>query len=95
MLLFGIYMLVQVLANAILVATCRPMVPILVGRGGVAAVSFGLSFLAFLQYGGQMFMPLFGSAIDNFGYAAATWMVAFPVAALGFVAAFFIRTKQS
>jgi hypothetical protein len=41
-----------------------------------------------------MFMPLFGSAIDNFGYAA-TWMIAFPVAALGFVAAFFIRTKQS
>jgi hypothetical protein len=91
MALFAVYMVVQFLANAILVATCRPMIPLLVGRGGVTAVSFGLSMFAVLQYGGQMFMPFYGKAIDSFGYATATWVVAFPVAAIGFITAFFVK----
>jgi hypothetical protein len=46
---------------------------------------------AVLQYGGQMFMPFYGRAIDAFGYSTATWVVAFPVAAIGLITAFFVK----
>jgi predicted MFS family arabinose efflux permease len=91
MALFAVYLPIQFLANTILVATCRPMVPLLVGRGGVTAVSFGLSLFAFLQYGSQMFTPLFGKAIDTYGYSTATWMVTFPIAVIGFITACFVK----
>jgi len=89
--IFAMYMLFQILGNAILVATCRPMVPMLVGRGGVTAVSFGLSLITILQYLGQIFVSVFGSAIDSVGYAAASWIVIVPLGVVGILSSFFIK----
>lgn len=91
MYVFVLYMVFQVLGNAILVATCRPMVPMLVGRGGITAVTFGLAIITILQYLGQIFVHEFGAAVDAFGYATASWIVMVPLAVIGLLSSFFIK----
>ena len=94
-LFFWIYLIFQILGNAILVATCRPMAPMLVGRGGATAVTYALAVITVLQYLGQMFVFLCGTAIDTFGYTSmAAWTAVAPVAAVCFIASFFIRPSK-
>lgn len=91
-LFFWVYLIFQILGNAILVATCRPMAPMLVGRGGATAVTYALAVITILQYLGQMFVFLCGSAIDAFGFTSmAAWTAIAPVAAVCLVASFFIK----
>ena len=93
---FAVYLTFQILGNAILVATCRPRAPMIVGCGGATAVTYALSVITVLQYLGQMFVSFCGSAIDAFGYTAtAAWTAIAPVAVVCFVASFFIRPSQS
>jgi MFS family permease len=105
--LFMIYFMVQLLGNAILVATVRPYIPLLVGRGGITAISLGLSLITILQYGGQMFSPLFfgliqtnggilprsaGQPIGNLsGWASATWTGLVIPGIIAFICCFFIK----
>ncbi len=99
--LFWVYMIFQFLGNAILVATVRPYVPLLVGKGGLTAVAFGLSMITFLQYGGQMFTgPVFGGIHDAVvaaggttleGWTQAANMAIIPVGIVAFVCTFFIK----
>jgi MFS family permease len=105
--LFVIYLLVQFLGNAILVATVRPYIPLLIGRGGVTAISLGLSLVTILQYAGQMFSPLFFGLIqsnggiiprvagqpigDLAGWASATWVGLVIPGRVAFVCCFFIK----
>jgi MFS family permease len=105
--LFVIYLMVQFLGNAILVATVRPYIPLLVGRGGVTAVTLGLSLITILQYTGQMFSPLFFSLIqsnggiiprvagqpigDLAGWASATWGGLVVPGIIAFICCFFIK----
>jgi MFS family permease len=66
--LFIMYLVFQCLSNAILVASIRPYVPLLVGRGGVTAVSLGLSVITILQYAGQMVSTsVFGGLVSAGG----------------------------
>jgi MFS family permease len=105
--LFTIYLLVQFLGNAILVATVRPYIPLLVGRGGVTAISLGLSLITILQYAGQMFSPLFFGLIqsnggilprvagqpigDLAGWASATWVGLVIPGIAALICCFFIK----
>jgi MFS family permease len=107
--LFATYLMVQFLGNAILVATVRPYIPLLVGRGGVTAISLGLSLVTILQYLGQMFSPLFFGLIqsnggviprvagqpigDLAGWASATWPGLVVPGIIAFVCCFFIKPK--
>lgn len=105
MTLFAVYILFQFLGNAILVATVRPYVPLLVGKGGVTAVSFGLSIITMLQYAGQMFTgPVFGGIHDSAVAAGATslagWeqaanMGIIPVAIIALICCFFIKPSAA
>lgn len=89
---FWVYLIFQVLGNAILVATCRPMAPMLVGRGGATAVTYSLAIITVLQYLGQMFVFLCGTAIDTFGFTSmAAWTAVAPVAAVCLIASLFIK----
>lgn len=89
---FWVYLVFQILGNAILVATCRPMAPMLVGRGGATAVTYALAIITILQYLGQMFVFLCGSAIDMFGFTSmAAWTAIAPVAAVCLIASLFIK----
>ncbi len=91
-LFFWVYLIFQILGNAILVATCRPMAPMLVGRGGATAVTYALAVITVLQYLGQMFVFLCGTAIDTFGFTSmAAWTAVAPVAAVCLIASFFIK----
>jgi MFS family permease len=101
--LMAIYLVVLFTANGIMNATIRPYIPMLVGRGGVTAVSLALSMLSLLQFGIQLFTaPVFGG-IQDAAVAAGTssaeaWATAahFGIIPLGIVAllcTFFIRQK--
>ncbi|MDR2434638.1 MAG: MFS transporter, partial [Treponema sp.] len=99
----AIYLVVQFAANGILIAVIRPYIPMLVGRGGVTAVSLGLSMLTLLQFGIQFFTaPVFGgiqdAAVAAGASSAEAWAMAanFSIIPLGIVAlicTFFIRQK--
>lgn len=80
--MFVVYMLCMVLANGVMVACLRPMMPMLVGRGGVTAVTLGLAFFTVLEFGGQLFTNFYGAAMDAWGYATASLAVGVPVAVL-------------
>jgi MFS family permease len=105
--LFWIYLMVQFLGNAILVATVRPYIPLLVGRGGVTAISLGLSLITVLQYTGHMFTPLFVKLVqanggilarsagqpigDLAGWATATWIGLVIPGIVALICCFFIK----
>jgi MFS family permease len=101
--IMAIYLVVQFAANGILIAVIRPYIPMLVGRGGVTAVSLGLSMLTLLQFGIQFFTaPVFGgiqdAAVAAGASSAEAWATAanFSIIPLGVVAVictFFIRQK--
>ncbi|WP_165054219.1 MULTISPECIES: nitrate/nitrite transporter [unclassified Adlercreutzia] len=91
MIAFAAFLVCVALANALLVATIRPMMPALVARGGVTAVTLGMSAIVFLGFFGQVFTHLFGAAIDSVGWASASWLVALPCAALMLVSALLVK----
>ena len=91
MAVFGVYMVFMILANGIMVATLRSMMPMLVGRGGVTAVTLGLAFFTILEFGGQLFTNFYGLAMDMLGYAGASLAVGVPVACLLVFSAFMIK----
>lgn len=92
---FWAYLVFQILGNAILVAACRPMAPMIVGRGGATAVTYALAIITILQYLGQMFVFLCGTAIDAFGFTSmAAWTSIAPVAAVCLIASFFIKPAK-
>jgi hypothetical protein len=78
-----------------------------VGRGGVTAVSLGLSMITVLQYTGQMFSPIFfglieknggilprnaGQSIgDLSGWASATWIGLVIPGIVALICCFFIK----
>ena len=94
MAVFGVYMVFMILANGVMVATLRSMVPMLVGRGGVTAVTLGLAFFTILEFGGQLFTNFYGLAMDMLGYAGASLAVGVPVACLLVFSAFMIKPDQ-
>jgi MFS family permease len=101
--IMAMYLLVQFAGNGIMIAVIRPYIPMLVGRGGVTAVSLGLSLLTLLQFGIQFFTaPVFGgiqdAAVAAGASSAEAWATAanFSIIPLGIVAlicTFFIRQK--
>ncbi|MBQ3302896.1 MAG: MFS transporter [Eggerthellaceae bacterium] len=94
MVVFVLYILFMILANAILCATVRSTMPMLVGRGGFVAVSLGMSLMVFLEFFGQVFTNLFGSAVDAFGWATASFVVAVPVAVLLVISGLLIKPSS-
>lgn len=92
---FWLFIVFQILGNAILVATCRPMAPMIVGRGGATAVTYALAVVTILQYIGQMLVFIPGQVIDAYGYTAQTaWMAVVPVALIALLASIFIKPKK-
>jgi predicted MFS family arabinose efflux permease len=91
---FVLYMVCMVLANGIMVACLRPMMPMLVGRGGVTAVTLGLALFTVLEFGGQLFTNFYGSAMDAFGYATASLAVGVPVAVLLVICAALVKPDR-
>jgi MFS family permease len=103
---FYIYAGAQIFGHAILGAAVRPYVPLLVGRGGVTAVSLGLSLTTIFQYTGQMLTPFFVALIksnggvipriagqpigDLAGWGTATWALTIP-GMIAFVCVFFAK----
>lgn len=79
---FGLYMVCMVLANGVMVATLRSMLPMLVGHGGVTAVTVGLGLLTVCEFGGQLFTNFYGMAMDVFGFGTASLVVGVPGALL-------------
>lgn len=92
--LFGVYMLCMVIANGVMVACLRPMMPMLVGRGGVTAVTLGLAFFTVLEFGGQLFTNFYGAAMDMWGYATASLAVGCPVAVLLVICAALVKPDK-
>jgi len=94
MAVFGAYMVCMILANGVMVATLRSMMPMLVGRGGVTAVTLGLAFFTILEFGGQLFTNFYGLAMDVMGYSGASLAVGVPVACLLVISAFLVKPDQ-
>ena len=102
---FYAYVVFQVLGNCILIAGIRPYVPLLTGRGGATAVSFGFACVTFLQQLGNTLAGVIHSqaaaalstvpgTIDLVGLSAAGWYVMVPVTAIGFICSLFIRLPK-
>jgi len=100
---FGVYVAFHVLANGILVACCRPLVPLYVSKGGFAAVSFGLALMTVMEFAGTFSATPFGYLADYLGtqagmagpdYATAILFVA-PIALLGVIAAFLTKPSKA
>lgn len=102
---FYVYVVFQVLGNCILIAGIRPYVPLLTGRGGATAVSFGFACVTFLQQLGNTLAGVIHSqaaaalstvpgTIDLVGLSAAGWYVMVPVTAIGFICSLFIRLPK-
>ena len=80
--MFIIYLIFMIIANATMVATLRSTMPMLTGKGGVTAVTLGLALITVLEFGGQLFTSVYGSVIDSVGFSSASLMVGVPVAVL-------------
>jgi MFS family permease len=101
--LMAVYLVALFVANGVMNATIRPYIPMLVGRGGVTAVSLALSLLSLLQFGIQLFTaPVFGgiqdAAVAAGASSAAAWAAAanfgiIPLGIVAFICTFFIRQK--
>lgn len=91
---FALYVLCMVIANGVMVACLRPMMPMLVGRGGVTAVTLGLALITVLEFGGQLFTNFYGNAIDLWGFATASLAVGVPVAVVMVISALLVKPDQ-
>jgi MFS family permease len=101
--LLVVYLGFSVLAMAMINASVRPALPLLVKKGGITAVSLGLAAITFLEFFGQIFTTFFGMAKDSFavvsesgviingGYAEAGWAIAFPAAIILIICAILTR----
>ena len=108
---FGFYLLFHIVGNVLLVGSVRPMVPVLVGRGGQTAVAVGLSILTVFQFGGECLETFVSYAIGAFasmdagviGHAAVppeafqmtTWTVMLPIIVIGTAFAFLTRPSKA
>ncbi|MDR1358754.1 MAG: MFS transporter [Coriobacteriales bacterium] len=93
--LFAAYFFWHVIGNVMLVGSCRPMVPFLLGRGGSTVVAVALSFLTFFQYLGETLETFFTLAIGAWGYEMASWVALTPFAVIATVFAFFVRPSKA
>lgn len=99
-----VYLVIIFCANGILIATIRPYIPMLVGRGGASAVAVGFALLTMLQFGVQFLTaPVFGGVQDAaivagatsaMAWAEAAQFVIVPAGALALVCSFFIRQSK-
>lgn len=92
--MFGVYVVCMVIANGIMVACLRPMMPMLVGRGGVTAVTLGLALITILEFGGQLFTNFYGAAIDVWGFAVSSFAVGVPIAVLMVISAILVKPDK-
>lgn len=92
--MFVVYVICMVIANGIMVACLRPMMPMLVGRGGVTAVTLGLALITILEFGGQLFTNFYGAAIDVWGFAVSSFAVGVPIAALMVICAVLVKPDK-
>lgn len=92
------YAIFQVLGNAIMVAGVRPYVPMLTGRGGATAVSFGFALITFLQQLGNTLSGfIFSAAMGDGGLAGmefASFVTIVPVSIIGFICCLGIRLPK-
>jgi MFS family permease len=92
---FVLWIITMMLANSMLVATIRPMMPLLIGRiGGFTAVTLGMAFITFLEFAGQIFTSYYGAVVDALGWTLASLAVASPVAALLVICALLIKPAK-
>ena len=95
---FIVYAIFQVIGNAIMVAGVRPYVPMLTGRGGATAVSFGFSLITFLQQLGNTLSGFIFSAAmgagDLAGMEFASMVTIVPIGLIGFICTLFIRLPK-
>ncbi|MGN0038270.1 MAG: nitrate/nitrite transporter [Coriobacteriales bacterium] len=92
--MFIVYVCCMIVANGVMVACLRPMMPMLVGRGGVTAVTLGLALITILEFGGQLFTNFYGNAIDLWGFGAASLYVGVPIAVVMVVCALLVKPDQ-
>lgn len=92
--MFLVYVLCMIVANGVMVACLRPMMPMLVGRGGVTAVTLGLALITILEFGGQLFTNFYGNAIDLWGFSTASLAVGVPIAALMVISAILVKPDR-
>ncbi len=92
--MFVVYVICMVIANGVMVACLRPMMPMLVGRGGVTAVTLGLALITILEFAGQLFTNFYGAAIDAWGFATASFGVGVPVAVLMVICALLVKPDK-
>lgn len=95
---FWVYAVFQVLGNCIMIAGVRPYVPLLTGRGGATAVSFGFALITFLQQlGNTLSGVIFSAAMGSGGLAGlefASMVTIVPIGLVGFICALFIRLPK-
>ena len=94
---FYMYAVFQVLGNCIMIAGVRPYIPLLVGRGGATAVSFGFALITFLQQLGNTLSGIIVSAAGGAAPATmefASMITIIPVGIIGFICTLFIRLPQ-
>ena len=95
---FWVYAVFQVLGNCIMIAGVRPYVPLLTGRGGATAVSFGFALITFLQQlGNTLSGVIFSAAMgagDLAGLSFASMVTIVPIGIIGFICTLFIRLPQ-
>lgn len=96
---FWVYAIFQVLGNCIMIAGVRPYVPMLTGRGGATAVSFGFALITFLQQlgntiSGVAFSAAMGGGADIAALSFASMCTIVPVGIIGFICACFIRLPK-
>lgn len=93
------YAVFQVLGNCIMIAGVRPYVPMLTGRGGATAVSFGFALVTFLQQlgntvSGVAFSAAMGGGTDLAALSFASMITIVPVGIIGFICCCFIRLPK-
>ena len=96
---FWAYAVFQVLGNCIMIAGVRPYIPLLLGRGGATAVSFGFALVTFLQQLGNTISGVAFSAAMGAGgtveaLSTASLITIVPVGIIGFICTLFIRLPQ-
>lgn len=89
-----IFILTSGLGQGFLAGSCRPMVPLVMGKH-VLGTTMGMAVLQIFQsFGRTVGATAFGAAYEAFGWAAAAHFVVIPVVLLGAIAAFFVRPDK-